>query len=260
MGRDSRLVKAIQPAYAKFLNYVAEGRGIAWTVNDEPLRIDPRVRRFVPRQSEPLLFDFLKNNIKAGQTVLDIGAFLGVYAVFAAQWVGPSGRVISFEPTVANHHIIEAHLRFNKVNERVRLINAAVGEQSGTAEFLQYPESYMNKIASPEDDPASAAALTQVPVVTVDEICGELNLIPDWIRMDVQGLEFEVLKGAREVIKSGRGRLRIIAEIHSQFWPQMGLDKNKVEGILADLGLRARSLKPGADAFEPDGHAELEYI
>lgn len=259
LGEDSKTVKAVQPVYARFLNYVAGNHGLAWTVNDEPLRIHPGVRRFVPRQSEPVLFNFLRNNLKPGQTVFDIGSFLGVYAVFAARWVGPSGRVILFEPTAANHPIIKAHLRFNGVEERVRLIEAAVGERPRVAEFFQYPESYMNKIPAAHDDPAEAL-VTQVSVITLDEICTELKLIPDWIRMDVQGLEFDVLRGSREVIKAGRGRLRIIAEIHSQFWPQMGLDKTKVQNILADLGLRARALKPGGDPFVPDGHAEFEYI
>lgn len=259
LGEESKTVRAIQPVYARLLNYATGNRGLAWTVNDEPLKIHPSVRQFVPRQSESVLFNFLKDNLRVGQTVFDIGAFLGVYALFEARWVGPTGRVIAFEPTAANHPIIKAHLRFNGVEKRVDVIEAAVGERSGVTEFFQYAETYMNKIPGANDDRGDAV-VSKVSVVTLDEICSELDVIPDWIRMDVQGLEFAVLKGACELIKARRGRLRIIAEIHSQFWPEMGLDRPKVQDLLSDLGLRARSLKPGGDPFEADGHAEFEYL
>lgn len=259
LGPDSRAVIAVRPYYAEFLNRVVGRRGLAWTVNGEHLKIDPSVRRFVPRQAEVALFEFLKNNIHPGQSVLDVGAFLGIYAVLVGRWVGTNGTVVCFEPTKANLPIIKRHLQFNGMTERVKVVEAAVGDRPGSANFLQYAEPYMNKIGE-SSDTSEYSTISTVRVVTLDDVCAELDIVPDWIRLDVQGLEFDVLKGARKLIESGRGRLRIVVEIHSQFWPEMNFSREEAVARLNELGLRARSIDPTIDPFAPDNHVELEYI
>ena len=259
LGQNSIGVKAIRPFYSYCLDRFVGNRGLAWTVNNQPLKIDPRVRHLIPKTNEPELFNFLMTNIKPGHTVLDVGSFLGTYAVFAARWAGPEGKVIAFEPTKANHTIISKHLQFNDVQDRVRLIKAAVGDRAGVAEFCHYAEPYMNRVLGPKKD-IKALSVTKIPLVTLDAICDESGLIPDWIRMDVQGLEFDVLKGARNIIKSGRGRLRIVAEMHPQIWPELGINENMAMSILDELNLRCRPLEADGKLFEPDGHVLMECV
>lgn len=259
LGQNNRGVRAIRPFYSYCLNRLVGNQGLAWTVNNQPLKIDPRVRHLIPKVNEPELFDFLKTNIKPGQIVLDVGSFLGTYAVFAARWVGTGGKVIAFEPTIANHAIISKHLQINDVQDRVQLIKAAVGERAGVVEFCHYAEPYMNRVPGPEKD-IKALGVTKIQLVMLDSICDELGLTPDWIRMDVQGLEFDVLKGARNIIKSGRGRLRIVAEMHPQIWPELGINENMARSILDELNLRCRPLEANGKLFEPDGHVLMECV
>ena len=70
--------------------------GLPWMVHDEQVRIDPAARHLVPHEPEPALFQFLAGTIRPGDVVLDVGAFVGIYAVLAARWSGPAGRVIAF--------------------------------------------------------------------------------------------------------------------------------------------------------------------
>src|SRR5215510_14866105 len=86
LGRDSRLIVAMRPAYEWFLDLSSGLQGAEWSVNGEPLRVDPRVRRFLAQRVEPELFSFLRSAVRPGEVILDVGSFLGVYAILMARW------------------------------------------------------------------------------------------------------------------------------------------------------------------------------
>ncbi len=62
------------------------------------------------------------------------------------------------------------------------------------------------------------------------------------------------------MIEAGRGRLRIVLEVHPQLWPLQGFGVPEFETTLTELGLRACALRPGGPLYEPDGHVTLEYL
>ena len=97
-------------------------------------------------------------------------------------------------------------------------------------------------------------------VLTVDTTCSELGRVPDWIRMDVQGLEFDVLQGAREAIRAARGRVKIVVETHPDQWPDFGIDPAEAHDRFAALGLRARPITRAERLFTQGGHTILEPI
>jgi FkbM family methyltransferase len=256
VGRDSFPVRALRPAYELLLECASFGRGVAWSVNGAPVRIGARVRHLVAPVTEPEVFEFLRRDIRPGETVLDVGAFLGVYAVFAAQWVGPTGRVVAVEPTPANHRVIRRHARLNGVADRVTLVEAAVGAANGTATLFLHREPYVNRLGAPDRGGAPIGS-TRIVVRTIDSLCAELGIVPDLIRMDIQGAELDALRGAGDVIRKGRGRLRMVVEMHPDAWHSMGTDRGAVADAIDGLGLDVRPLVPGADAFAQDGHALL---
>lgn len=94
-------------------------------------------------------------------------------------------------------------------------------------------------------------------MVTLDGLCAARGVTPDWIRMDVQGAEFDVLRGAMEVIRAGRGRLRWIVEMHPVEWPLFGVEARSVVALLAQMGLHVENLRPGAVDFDEGDHALL---
>lgn len=256
LGRESALGTALQPLYGWALRTACGRRGLAWHVNGEPLRIDPSVRRLVPHQSEPELFAFLRERIEPGQVVLDIGAFLGTYAMLEARRVGPSGRVVAFEPSPSSHAILVRHLEMNGLHPpQVEARCAAVGARAGRQQLITWDEEpYRNMIAPPGRIGVS------VETVTLDEVCAAWPRLPDWIRMDVQGQEFDVLAGARGLLHAARGRLRIVAEMHPEQWPDYGVAPEDAAARLAELGLVARALIPGAGPFVQSGHAILDPL
>ena len=89
---------AAQRVYAAGLRARYSRSGMPWRVHDEIVRIDPRVRHLIPHTSEDALFAFLKRHVMPGDIVLDIGSFLGVYAILEARLAGPRGRALHLRP------------------------------------------------------------------------------------------------------------------------------------------------------------------
>ena len=257
LGPNSLTVRAGQVVYSGCLGWMAAERGIKWRVNGAVIRIDPRARHLIPHANEPVLFDFLRSHIRPGDVILDIGSFLGTYAVLEARWAGSSGRVVAIEPTPASGAMLRTHLRMNRVEERVIVIEAAVGRQPGQAVLEEFSEPYRNQLARPD---GRSSGRRSVRMVTVDEVCRTFGLVPDWIRMDVQGAEFDVLRGAVQTLRAGRGRLRVVAEMHPQLWPQWGVTPESAGGVLSSMGLAAVGLETPHDPFGRDQHALMSAL
>ena len=169
----------LAPAYGHALRVLYSRTGLPWTVHDQVVRIDPQARHLVPHDGEPALFEFLAHTIRPGDIVLDVGAFVGVYAVLAARWSGPGGRVVAFEPTPSSAALARRHLAFNGLGpDRVSLIEAAVSDRAARATLHQYDASampYVNSLVAAVDTDAPAVT-RQVDVVTIDEVCRELEI------------------------------------------------------------------------------------
>ena len=121
--------ETLSSTYGRTLRALYSRSGLPWTVHDEVVRIHPAVRHLVPHEPEPALFQFLRRTIRPGDVVLDVGAFVGIYAVLEARWSAPSGRVVAFEPTPSSVEIAHRHLEWNRASDRVHLIEAAVSDR-----------------------------------------------------------------------------------------------------------------------------------
>ncbi len=253
----TRAARAVlQPAYAAYLSAVYGRKGLPWRVNGDALRIDPRLRWMLPHENEPLLYEYLRRGISPGQAVLDIGAFLGTYAMAEARWVGPSGHVLAIEPTPWTFARLRRHVDMNGLGDRLEVRCAAVGARPGTAALRLFAdEPYRNEVAAVADPEA-----IEVDVVTVDALCRAWGRFPDWIRMDVQGREFEVLEGAREVLRERRGRVGIVVEVHPEEWAGRGIGSTEAVDRFAAVGLRAVPLPGAPPLFTESAHVTMEYL
>lgn len=153
---------------------------------------------------------FLEQTVRPGMHVLDIGANIGLYTLLLSRLVGPAGTVIAFEPDPQLFEALTENCRKNSVTN-VHLCNLAVGAHSGTKIlFRSLLNAGDNRLA--EVDPSDLRRAVEVRVATVDEIVGDRPV--DFIKIDTQGWEGEVLAGMQRVL-ARNSTLQICLE----YWP-----------------------------------------
>jgi len=138
--------------------------------------------------------------LKPGDLVLDVGANLGLFSVFAALEVGPTGRVLAFEPNERAVNIMRDNLRLNNINN-VDIFYDVLTDQIGEVDFHIDLDGTFG---------ASSIFTTRFNKVlqikaqqnTIDRFVREHNIERiDFIKADIEGAERLMLKGAEETIK-----------------------------------------------------------
>jgi FkbM family methyltransferase len=136
--------------------------------------------------------DVFVRHIQPGGTVFDIGANVGFMTLLAARLVGEQGRVVAFEPFSDAVRYLRRHLELNGV-ENVQIIEAAVSQQPGRASFRRGQEIMTGRLALQGED--------EVDVVSLDDLCaGELVPVPNFLKIDVEGEEANVLLGSEGIL------------------------------------------------------------
>jgi FkbM family methyltransferase len=179
---------------------------------------------------------FVRSLLKPGDVALDIGAHVGFFTMQMAALVGPQGRVYAFEPVDANADLLERSIGENRFNERVVLRRGAVGARSGTAR-LTYPKETLNTggafLLSGDDGPPSGHLEATVTVTAVDDLAIQRPV--RFIKMDVEGAEPQVLRGAMHLLQTDRPV--ILTEVHpSQLARASSVSAGEFFGLLGTLG------------------------
>ena len=130
--------------------------------------------------------------VRGKGVVYDIGANVGYYSMVASVALGSMGHVIAFEPDERNLGFLRRHLSLNHINN-VDIVAAAVADCSGRAIFFQEPGRSMGKLS---DD-----GRISVRTVTIDELIRDSRFLPpDVVKIDVEGAEMRVLRGAEKTL------------------------------------------------------------
>jgi FkbM family methyltransferase len=134
--------------------------------------------------------------VKPGDVVYDIGANVGSYTILGAVLVGSSGRVFAFEPVPENVRYLREHVRLNALTQ-VEIFEAAVSDRNGTVRFEANPDRVLGRI-NPDGQ-------LVVKSVVLDELLKSGGLLPpNCLKIDVEGGETGVLRGAREILEKVR--------------------------------------------------------
>ena len=194
-------------------------------------RIGNAIMRFATRinWAEPELRG-LGSIVRHGDTVIDVGAAHGMYTIPLSHYVGPTGRVLSFDP----HPRQQKQLRFLRGLLRapyITVIDSAVGEQEG--EFtMRLPVKYgfpiygHAHIAEGAAEHPTRLRLWRTPVQTIDGWCAKNDIERvSFIKVDVEGFEPAVVRGAENTI--GRDRPSLLLEIEDRHLARYGRGANQ---------------------------------
>lgn len=184
--------------------------------------------------------------LKPGDSAIDVGAHIGFFTMQMAAAVGPDGRVYAFEPLDANADLLEQSTGENGFGDRVRVRRAAVGAAPGVAR-LTFPVETLNSggayLLPDGGAPLAGNQTKEVPLVALDAL--ELRRPVRFIKMDVEGAEPQVLRGAARILKDDRPL--ILSELHpTQLERASGITAEQFLAQIAAFGYRAHRIADGA--------------
>lgn len=174
------------------------------------------------------IYDDENAGVREGDTVIDVGAHLGVFTRFALEH--GAGRVVAFEPEATNLACLDKTFADEIEADRVVVVAAAAWHSRTTLKFKE-PKA-TNTGEGRVSDVAELAGydVVEVPAVTIDEVVDELGLERvDFIKMDIEGAERHALAGAKGTL--------------DRFGPRMALcvyHKEDDREVLAKIALEAR--------------------
>ncbi len=152
---------------------------------------------------------FVERFLRPGMVVLDIGAHNGFYTMLAARRVGNSGQVIAFEPSPREHKRLFRHLKMNRLLANVVVCRLALDHSKGedTLFVVEGRDIGCNSLRPPMV--AEPVKTVTVQKTSLDSFLAEgMILKVDFIKMDVEGAELNVLEGATELL--GRRPMPVI--------------------------------------------------
>jgi FkbM family methyltransferase len=198
---------------------MAAGSPVERVINGDAIYLAPEFAsaEALGDEWEPRLYAAFKQALRPGMTVLDVGASFGLYSLAAARVVGPAGRVYAFEPAVRSAAALRRHLDWNAAGDRVEVVEAAVGDTDGEVTFWDQDTSFVASLLhamarQEEDSYAASIRRRRVPSVSLDAFCRDRAVDPEIVKVDVEGAEPSVLRGAAELLR--RRHALLFLELH----------------------------------------------
>lgn len=153
--------------------------------------------------------EFLRDKIREGDTVVDVGAYFGYYTVLFAKLAGDTGKVICIEPEPGIYRLLKKNIAANHL-KNVFQYPLAVSGGKGFSNLYISANSLDTTLARHKE--ADSKRL-RVKTDTLDNILKYGNRI-DFLKLDIQGYEMIALKGAAETLRKNK-RIKMLVE----FWP-----------------------------------------
>jgi FkbM family methyltransferase len=164
---------------------------------------------------------------KEGDIVVDIGAHMGRYTIISSKRVGANGKVVAIEAHPGNFEMLNSNIKLNQLTNVIPLNYAAYSKETKIKLYLPDEESgytmhhsIMSNYVFTKYKDKTEDKFVEVSANTLDYLL-QLNEITDvnWVKIDVEGAEFEVLKGASNVLSKSKD-IALLIEVH-------GLDNHR---------------------------------
>lgn len=175
--------------------------------------------------------------IKPGDICWDVGANIGFYTCLLASLVEDSGAVVAFEPAAHTCGYLKENVSLNQFTN-VTVVNKGLGDKQ-EQRLLHYSEAGLAEGTASLKYADGRAASERVTLNTIDNLIPELPT-PDFIKIDVEGYQLEVLRGAEHCLKTHApllmAELRDVGETNRAIF-------GEIEDYVADLGYQLYEIR-----------------
>jgi len=178
----------------------------------------------------------VKQIVKEGDIVIDVGAHIGYYTLIFAKIVGTKGKVFAFEANKKNFDILEKNVLKNNF-KNVICENMIISDKIGKVQMYSLDSSTANRLFDEGDNDK-----IEVDSITLDEYFKQQSKKINFIKLDIQGAEPLAIKGMNQIMENN-SEIKIIQE----WWPD-GIKKFDIEPTEHIINLE----KKGYDIIEID--------
>lgn len=214
------------------LNMLNGGKGFSVKINNFSLRLPTRYFRYFPGDYESANFSFLESFCKKGDVIIDVGAHFGLFSVRAAQITGTNGKVYAFEPAPPTFDLLKKTISLNKVENIVFPVKAAMTDKNGEATFYisNTVGDVANSLVNYNDNIHTGY---KVELIQCDTFVQKHNIKVGFFKIDAEGAELSVLKGAEKVLREQKPYC--ILSMHPASIIKFGDSNEKIWKFLAGL-------------------------
>lgn len=193
----------------------------------------------IPGIHEVKWWEKLIQETKEGDTIVDVGAYVGIFTIILAKKAGKSGKVLAFEPNPKNSALFNKNVKLNGVSGQVEFFDIAISED--TKPLLLASDGPTSHIVA-EAMPGYGNCLT-VKSRPLDEILQGRKI--DIMKIDTEGYEANILRGAKNLLKKKEDSPRfILIECHPYEWKALGASSKDIMAALQDAGYAIESPQP----------------
>lgn len=183
-------------------------------------------------------FDWIDQWERGGQLFFDIGANIGVFSLYAGLR-HPGNRIVAFEPEYANLHLLRDNIIKNGLQDHVVPYSIALSNLTGLS-YLHIQDLTPGAALHTESQEELKFTHEMKPVVwktgistfTLDDFCEKSGMIPNYMKLDVDGTELEILQGGKNILRD-KSLKSILLEP-----PRDPAKKELLIGLLSEAGLR----------------------
>lgn len=227
--------------------YRIAGHTLRYLPGTRPVRLRHLHSKNGVARYDALQIQLLSTSLVAGDTAIDIGAHCGQYTILMAALCGQSGRVVAFEPDPQARKMLLQNLHLNPRIKTPVVEAYAVADAAGEALLYSRGGNSQSSLvrSGVEFSATDKSEELLVPLVSLDSYLFDRN-VPDprWVKIDAEGAEIRILKGAKRVLSSNAA---IVCELHPYAWPEFGSTLFDLKELAAASRRRIRYLDREAE-------------
>jgi FkbM family methyltransferase len=206
-------------------------------------------------EREPGTLSVFQRLVPRDAIVIDVGAYLGVYALLGARLAGAGGRVVALEVDPRTVPFLRRNVVENGLTTRVRVLEAAAADYTGTGRFFLNDGDASGSSLFVQRGPAR-----DVSIVRLDDVLADLPRV-DVMKIDVEGAELRVLRGATDVIARSPN-VAVICEVNPRALRAADAAPEDFVELFRELGFHVhRIVEPTGNLVElPKDWGRVKYI
>jgi FkbM family methyltransferase len=212
-----------------------EGIALKFAPNDEFTELLLENGPWEPHETRLLI-----SRLKPGDTFIDIGAYVGYYTLLAARRVGPTGRVIAFEPAPGNFDTLRRNARLNRLGN-VTLEQKALSDKPGTLRLFLDDLYGMNHTIAGEGDDRHYINVEAIPL---DDYLANVDFRVDVVKIDAEGAEGLILGGMTKTLDRFWD-MKLVLEFSPELLRKTGVDPEEMLESLRQKGFESRVIEGG---------------